>query len=152
MPVANGRPAHISAGRPSAFGRLSKDWPVLPVGPGADVAYGSYVVARILAFPRFLVGFGSGSIASPSLASRAFHSVFVFTPSAPAVQVFIPTMGAFDRCQLIVEFGHDHFASRWWECNGNQGSARPVFTHPPDVTIPWNHLRLRPDVDMADGN
>jgi hypothetical protein len=61
-------------------------------------------------------------------------------------------MGAFDRRQLIVEFGYCHFVSRWRECNGNQGSARPVFAQPPQVTIPWNHLRLRPDVDMAHGN
>lgn len=64
-----------------------------------------------------------GLIACPSLVSRAFQSVFVFTPSAPAIQVFIPTMGALDRRQLIVEFGHGHFASRWWECNGKQASA-----------------------------
>jgi hypothetical protein len=32
-------------------------------------------------------------------------------------------MGAFERRQLIGEFGHGRFASRWWKCNGNQGSA-----------------------------
>ena len=67
MPVANGRPAHISAGRRSAFGPPAEGLACTSgIGPGVDVAYGSYVVARILGFPRFLVGFGSGSIASPS--------------------------------------------------------------------------------------
>ena len=74
-------------------------------------------------FLRFLVVSGRGSIACPSLVSRAFRNVFVFTPSAPAIQVFIPTMGAFDRRQLIVEFGHGHLASCGWGCNGNDESA-----------------------------
>jgi len=61
-------------------------------------------------------------------------------------------MRAFDRRQLIVEFGHRLFASCWWERDGNEGSARSVLTQPPDVEIPWNHLRLQPEVDMAHGN
>src|SRR6184192_3192919 len=101
---------------------------------------------------RFLVVAGRGSIAWPSLGCRAFRNVFVFAPSAPAIQVFIPTMGAFDRRQLIVEFGHSRLASCRWGCNGNDNSARPVLTQPPDVAIPWNHLRLRPEVDMARRN
>jgi enamine deaminase RidA (YjgF/YER057c/UK114 family) len=65
----------------------------------------------------------SGSIACPSSDCHAFRSVFVFTPSAPAIQVFIPTMGAFERRQLIVDFVHGHFAPCRWECNGNDDSA-----------------------------
>src|SRR6266480_6614617 len=71
----------------------------------------------------FLVVSGRGSIAWPSLVSRVFRKVFVFAPSAPAIQVFIPTMGAFDRRQLIVELGHGHLASCRWGCNGNDNSA-----------------------------
>jgi len=61
-------------------------------------------------------------------------------------------MGAFERRQLIVDFGHGHFASCRWECNGNDDSAWPVLAQPPEVAIPWNHLLLRPEVDMARGN
>jgi hypothetical protein len=60
-------------------------------------------------------------------------------------------MGAFDRRQLIL-LRHGHFASRWWECDGNDGCAWPVFTQPSDVAIPWNHVLLRREVDMAHGN
>jgi len=71
----------------------------------------------------FLVVSGRGSMAWPSLVSRVFRKVFVFAPSAPPIQVFIPTMGAFDRRQLIVEFGDGHLASCRWGCNGNDNSA-----------------------------
>src|SRR5882762_8407098 len=101
--------------------------------PDQPVAYGSYVLARIPRSARLLVGFSSGSIACPSSDCHAFRSVFVFTPSAPAIQVFIPTMGAFERRQLIVDFGHGHFASCRWECNGNDDSAWPVLAQPPEV-------------------
>lgn len=52
-----------------------------------------------------------------------FRVVFVFTMSAPAIQVLIPTMGAFEHRQLIVDFGYGHFGSWRLECNGNDDSA-----------------------------
>jgi hypothetical protein len=61
-------------------------------------------------------------------------------------------MRAFDRRQLIIEFGHRLFASCWWERDGNEGSARSVLTQPPNVEIPWHHLLLQPEVDTAHGN
>src|SRR5437879_2089654 len=56
----------------------------------------------------FLVVSGRGSMAWPSLVSRVFRKVFVFAPGATPIQVFIPTIGSFDRRQLIVEFGDGH--------------------------------------------
>src|SRR4029077_19882565 len=115
----------------------------------AALRYHSTAIPRSL---RLLVGFSSGSIGWPSSDCHAFRGVFVFTPSAPAIQVFIPTMGAFERRQLIVDFGHGHFVSCRGECNGNDDSTCPVLTQPPEVAIPWNHLLLRHEVDMARGN
>ena len=46
-----------------------------------------------------------------SSGSHTFRRVFLFAPSAPAVQIFIPTMRAFDRSQLIVEI-RQRFAAR----------------------------------------
>ena len=47
-------------------------------------------------------------------------------------------MGAFERRELIIDIGHGDFASCRRECNGNDDSARPVLTQPPQVAIPWN--------------
>jgi len=120
--------------------------------PDLPVACGSYVLARIPRSPPASSGFGSAPMACPSSDCHAFRSVFVFTASAPAIQVFLPTMGAFERRQLILQFGHGPFASCRWECNGNDDPACPALTQPPEIVIPWNHLLLRPQVDTARGD
>ena len=43
--------------------------------------------------------------------AHTLRRVFLFAPSAPAVQIFIPTMRAFDRGQLIIEI-RQRFAAR----------------------------------------
>jgi len=47
-----------------------------------------------------------------SLSGGTLRRVILFAPSAPAVQIFILTMRAFDRSQLIIEF-RQRFAARW---------------------------------------
>jgi hypothetical protein len=53
---------------------------------------------------------------------RSFRCVFLFAPSAPAVQVFIPTMRTFDRGQLIIEI-RQRFAARGRSRNRDNSPA-----------------------------
>jgi hypothetical protein len=89
----------------------------------------------------------------PALSRRAlrsgfhtFRCVFLFAPIAPAVQVFIPTMRAFDRSQL--EF-RQRFAARCCSRNRYDSPARSVLTQPSCVDLARYHLLGRPDIDVA---
>ncbi len=83
-----------------------------------------------------------------SSGSRTFRRVFLFAPSAPAVQIFIPTMRAFDRSQLIVEI-RQRFAARCCGRNRDDSPARSVLTQPTYVELARHHLLPRPDIDVA---
>lgn len=81
------------------------------------------------------------------ISSRDTSLVVQLAPSAPAIQIFILTMRAFDRGQLIIE-------SRWFvaRCAGrsrNHETAPFVFAQPPNVGLARDHLLRRPDVDVA---
>src|SRR5271169_2300763 len=83
--------------------------------------------------------------------SSGFHTyrrVFLFAPSAPAVQIFIPTMRAFDRSQLIIEI-RQRFATRCYGRNRDNSPARSNLTQPPYVDLARHHLLRRPDIDVA---
>jgi hypothetical protein len=72
----------------------------------------------------------------------------VLAPSAPAVQIFITTMRAFDRRQLIAEFRHGFAAG----CSGgkrDEQPARSILTGPPYVELARYHLLRRFDFDVA---
>ena len=79
---------------------------------------------------------------------HTFRCVFLFAPSAPAVQVFIPTMKAFDRSQLIIEI-RQRFAARCCSRNRDDSPARSVLTQPSYVDLAGRHLLRRPDIDVA---
>jgi hypothetical protein len=89
----------------------------------------------------------NAEIAALRLSGDTLRSVFLFAPSAPAVQIFIATMRAFDRSQLIIERRHC-FAVR---CGGESDdeSARPVLTQPSHIDFAGHHLLRRRDVDVA---
>jgi hypothetical protein len=81
------------------------------------------------------------------LSGDTLRSVILFAPSAPAVQIFIPTMRAFDRSQLIIE-------SRWFVIEScvrsrNHEPARSILTQPPHVELARDHLLWRPDIDVT---
>ena len=79
---------------------------------------------------------------------HTFRCVFLFAPSAPAVQVFISTMRAFDRSQLIIEI-RQRFAARCCSRNRDDSPARSVLTQPSYVDLARHHLLRRPDIDVA---
>jgi hypothetical protein len=80
--------------------------------------------------------------------AHTLRRVFLFVPTAPAVQIFIPTMGAFDRSQLIIEI-RQRLAARCFGLNRNHESARSVLTQPPYVDLARHHLLPRPHIDVA---
>src|ERR1700680_2645198 len=65
---------------------------------------------------------------------HTFRCVLLFAPSAPAVQVFISTMRAFDRSQLIIEI-RQCFAARCCSRNRDDSPARSVLTQPSYVDL-----------------
>jgi hypothetical protein len=79
---------------------------------------------------------------------HTFRCVFLFAPSAPAVQVFIPTMRAFDRSQLIIKI-RQRFAARCCSRNRDDSPARSVLTQPSYVDLARHHLLRRPDINVA---
>src|ERR1700685_1983389 len=80
--------------------------------------------------------------------SNTLRGVFLLAPSAPAVQIFIPTVRAFDRRQLIVEFRY-WFAARCSGGNRDDEPARSVLACPPYVELARYHLLQRSDIDVA---
>ena len=81
-------------------------------------------------------------------AFHTFRCVFLFAPSAPAVQIFIPTMRAFDRGQLIIKV-RQRFAAQCRGGNRDDSPACSILTQPPDVDFARHHLLWGPDVDVA---
>src|ERR1019366_5341341 len=80
--------------------------------------------------------------------SHTYQRVFLFAPSTPAIQIFIPTMRTFDRRQLIVEIRR-RFAARCCGPNRNDSPARSVPTQPAYIKLARHHLLRRPDIDVA---
>jgi len=72
----------------------------------------------------------------------------VLATSAPAVQIFITTMRAFDRRQLIVEFRHC-FAAGCSASKRDDEPARSVLAGPPYIELAGHHLLRRFDIDVA---
>jgi hypothetical protein len=62
-------------------------------------------------------------------AFHTFRCVFLFAPSAPTIQIFILTMRAFDRSQLIIEI-RQRFAALCCSRNRDDSPARSVLTQP----------------------
>src|ERR1022692_2776123 len=87
-------------------------------------------------------------IVALSLGSHTFRRVFLFAPSAPAIQIFIPTMRTFDRSQLIVEI-RQRITARCCGRNRDDSPARSILTQPTYVELARHHLLRRPDVDVA---
>lgn len=83
-----------------------------------------------------------------SSASRASRCVCLIAPSAPAIQIFITAVRAFDRGQLITKVGQ-RFAARCRDSNRDDSSARSVLAQPPNVGLTRYHLLRRPDIDTA---
>ncbi len=83
-----------------------------------------------------------------SSGSDTLRSVILLAPSAPVVQIFIPTMRTFDRGQLIIEIRRC-FAARCCGRKRDDLPARSVFTQPPYVDLARHHALRRPDIDVA---
>ncbi len=75
-------------------------------------------------------------------------SVILFAPSAPVIQILIPTMRALDRSQLIIEI-RQGFAAQRCRRNRDQSRTQSVFAQPPYIDLAGYHLLQRPDIDVA---
>jgi hypothetical protein len=83
-----------------------------------------------------------------SFSGDTFRGVCLFAPSTPAIQIFIPTMRAFDRSQLIIEIRR-RFAAGCCGRSRNYEPARSILTRPPHIDLARYHLLRWPNIDMA---
>jgi len=78
---------------------------------------------------------------------HTFRRVFLFAPSAPTVQIFIPAMWTFDRSQLVIEI--QRFTARRSVRNRNDSPARSALAQPACVDLSRHHLLRRFNIDVA---
>jgi hypothetical protein len=125
----------------------NRQGPVLADGSPHDLRTAAFdrplrITARVVR--RTLTGAPRSSLSG----FHTFRRVFLFTPGAPTVQIFIPTMWTFDRSQLVIET-RERFAARCCVRNRNDSPARSALTQPAYVNLARHHLLRRPDIDVA---